>query len=145
MMIIRSLFFSFLLLSTFSQPIHSEEEANNQLHVEAIELQQEQNIPLEHDGGHEKDDFQSRFIHMLTLLVLLIGFMILASWALKRMMNSRVTQINQSSVIKVIETRHLSPKATLHLVDINGETVLIAESPSSVTHIASFRSPLEQV
>lgn len=83
--------------------------------------------------SHEGQSFESKFFHMLFILGLLIAFMILASWALKRMMKSRMTQINTSNSIKVLETRYLSPRATLYLIEVENETFLIAESPQTVT------------
>ena len=59
-----------------------------------------------HRMGHESDTFQSKFLNMLFLLALLIGFMLLASWALKRMMRTKITQLNTGSSIKILETRY---------------------------------------
>jgi flagellar protein FliO/FliZ len=84
------------------------------------------------------DTFQSKFLNMLFLLGLLIAFMILASWALKRLMKTKISQLNTSSSIKVLETRYLSPRATLYLVDVQGQQLLIAESPTSVSCLASL-------
>ena len=75
---------------------------------------------------------------MLFILGLLIGFMILASWALKRMMKSKMTHLNTASSIKVLETRYLSPRATLYLVEVQDQSFLIAESPTTVTYITTF-------
>jgi flagellar biogenesis protein FliO len=91
---------------------------------------------------HESETFQTKFFNMLFILGLLIGFMILASWALKRMMKSKMTQMNTSSSIKLLETRYLSPRATLYLVEIHDETFLIAESPTTVTYLATL--PLKE-
>ena len=58
---------------------------------------------------HESDTFQAKFLNMLFILALLIGFMILASWALKRLMKTKINQLNTTNNIKVLETRYLSP------------------------------------
>lgn len=92
--------------------------------------------------GRETDTFQTKFFNMLFLLGLLIGFMILASWALKRMMKSKMTHLNTGSNIKVLETRYLSPRATLYLVEIQDQAILLAESPTSVTYLTTL--PLEE-
>lgn len=86
----------------------------------------------------ESDTFQSKFLNMLFLLGLLIGFMILASWALKRMMRTKMHQLNTASQIKVIETRYLSPRATLYLVEIQNQSFLIGESPTTMTYLATL-------
>ncbi len=89
-----------------------------------------------------EDDFQSKFMNMLIVLGLLIGFMVLASWMLKRLMRTRINQLNSTSSIKVLETRHLSPKSTLYLLDVMGQGLLIAESQTGISHLATL--PLEE-
>lgn len=86
----------------------------------------------------EADNFTSKFFNMLFVLTLLIGFMILASWMLKRMARSRVDQLNTASEIKVLETRHLSPKATIYLLDVMGQGLVIAESHIGISHLTTI-------
>lgn len=93
---------------------------------------------VEHEIEHESDTFPKKFFNMLVILLLLIGFMLLASWALKRMMKTKITQLNTSSSIKILETRYLSPRATLYLLEFQNQTCLIAESPTTVTYLTSF-------
>ncbi|WP_068470363.1 FliO/MopB family protein [Candidatus Protochlamydia phocaeensis] len=96
------------------------------------------------DHLQEPDNFQVKFMNMLFVLALLIGFMILASWMLKRMMKTRVTQLNSSSIIKVLETRYLSPRSTLYLLDLQGKQLLIAESATGVTALTSLETLPEE-
>lgn len=91
-----------------------------------------------HHAERESDTFQAKFLNMLFLLALLIGFMILASWALKRLMKTKISQLNTASNIKVLETRYLSPRATLYLIEIQDQAILIAESPTAVSCVATF-------
>ncbi len=76
----------------------------------------------------KQESFQAKFFNMLFILALLIGFMILTSWLLKRMMKARVVQVNQASLIKVLETRQLSPKSTLYVIEVDQKRVLLSES-----------------
>lgn len=92
----------------------------------------------------ESDTFQAKFFNMLLILALLIGFMMLASWALKRMMRSKMTNLNTAGNIKVLETRYLSPRATLYLVEVRDQNFLIAESPTHVTYLATFNPEQEE-
>ena len=93
---------------------------------------------------HENEEnFRSKFANMLAILGLLIAFMLLASWSIKRMMKTRVSEINTASSIKILETRYLSPKATLYLLDVMGKGILISESTAGVNQIASI--PLEDL
>lgn len=88
----------------------------------------------------ETETFEAKFMNMLFILGLLIGFMILASWALKRLMKTKMTQINTSSNIKVLETRYLSPRASLYLIEVENQKILISESPTTVTYLTAISS-----
>lgn len=79
--------------------------------------------------------FMAEFIYMLLMLGLLIGVVLFASWLMKRMVNTRLSQLNESSNIKVLEKRTLSPKSSLYLLEIEGKTVLIAESGTHITQL----------
>lgn len=93
---------------------------------------------------HPSDNFQAKFFSMLLILALLIAFMVLASWALKRLMKTKISQRNTGSEIKILETRYLSPRATLYLVEIHNHTILMAESPTSVSFLTEIPQVLEQ-
>lgn len=130
----------FVVLSPFSinaQSTHPQHEqpANNQAHDNIPVIQDEPDIMKK---AEEPDNFQAKFMKMLFILALLIGFMILASMMLKRMTRQRVLNMNTQSNIKVIETRYLSPRSTLFLLEIEGKELLIAESHAGVSHIATF-------
>lgn len=86
----------------------------------------------------EPDNFQAKFMNMLFLLSLIIVFMLFASWMLKRLTRSRTEQINSASSIKVLETRYLSPRSTVYLIDVMGQGLIIAESHTGVTHLATI-------
>lgn len=85
----------------------------------------------------QPDNFQVKFMNMLFMLGLLIGVMILASWFIKRMMKTRLEQINTGSSIRVVEARYLSPKTTVYLLDAMGKGILVAESHTGVTYLTT--------
>lgn len=89
----------------------------------------------------EPDQFFSQFLKMLATLGMLIGVLFAASWSLKRMLQSRVQQLNVSSSIKVLESRGLSNKSTLYLVEVENKTLLIGETMHNVTLLTSFDTP----
>lgn len=80
--------------------------------------------------------FFSEFISMLFALGLIIGLMLVIAWALKRMLHTRMHQMNTSSAIKILERRTLNPKAALYLLDINGKGIVIAESSVGIHQVA---------
>lgn len=140
-------FFVIMLHPCFLPAVISEDSS---IQIPADDNSQERQVersPLEYEETEsiwkgqresETDNFQAKFFNMLLILGLLIGFMILASWALKRMMKTKMTQLNSGSHIKVLETRYLSPRASLHLIEVEDHAFLIAESPTAVTFLSSF-------
>jgi flagellar protein FliO/FliZ len=77
-------------------------------------------------------NFQKTFIRMIISLVVLIGFLFLTFWALKRIMKGKQLEKNQSSSIKILEKRSLSPKTLLYLVEIEDQKILLSESQNEV-------------
>lgn len=143
-------FLSLFIIST-SFSLHAQQDVPQEQPV--MHDNGQENIPVIKDPTfedevrkttQEPDNFQGKFMKMLFILALLIGFMILASMMLKRMTRNRITQMNSQSLIKVLETRYLSPRSTLYLIDIEGKEILIAESHSGVSHIANINSEFRE-
>lgn len=86
----------------------------------------------------ESDRFLSEFMNMLTTLGIIVVIILIATWFLKKMVNSRIQQLNTTSAIKVVERRTLTPKTSLYLLDINGVGFILAESTNGVTSLGSF-------
>lgn len=146
-----TLYLQFLIyawLSFFSPPLLFSQESGSSAASSAESLKHKspsslleelspEELPFGWPSSEEKeaDSFESKFFHMLTLLALLIAFMILASFALKRLMRSKISQLNGSGHIKLIEARSLSPRATLYLVEWGGKHFLLGETASSLNLI----------
>lgn len=81
------------------------------------------------DDGH----FTMQLLHMFLMLGLLIGLLLFTSWFLKRMMQSRIQQVNVNSAIRVLEQRAISTRTTVYALDIEGKTYILAETPTSIT------------
>lgn len=92
----------------------------------------------------QNDRFFTEFLNMLATLGFVIGIILLAAWFLRRLLNTRLEQINTTSTIKIIERRSLSPKTALYLIEIYEKTVLIAESQNGVTQLAEFADNKEE-
>ncbi len=84
--------------------------------------------------------FMSEFMYMLFILGCLIGLMMFLSWFVRRMMQTKVKQLNESSNIKITESRTLGPKSILHLIEVNGTEILVSETPAGVTLLAKFKT-----
>ena len=86
----------------------------------------------------EKYDFQSNFLYMLFILGLIVAFMFFTSHLLKKMMKARISQVNDSSQIKILETRQLSTKSHLYLVEVSSQKFIISESQTGACAITAL-------
>lgn len=147
----------FLLLFLFQGYGEAAEHSSEPQNEGLIEHEAPSSLPQEEEPSpdqwkenleHESISFQTKFLKMLLTLGLLIAFMVLASWALKRMMKSKISQQNYLSTIKILESRSISPRTTIYLVEARNQVFIIAESPSNVASLGSYpasqHGPLEQ-
>lgn len=90
------------------------------------------------------DHFISDFMNMLASLGLIIALIFIVSWFLKRFLNTRIQQINTTSAIKIVERRALTPKSAIYLLEVNGRSLVIAESTNGVTVLSNSHLRGEQ-
>ena len=81
-----------------------------------------------------------QLMNMLTTLGLLIALVLAASWALKRMMRTRMLQVNETSSIKILEQRAITAKTIISLIEIREKKIAIAESSNGVTLLCNYAS-----
>ncbi|NGX53687.1 MAG: hypothetical protein K1000chlam4_00404 [Chlamydiae bacterium] len=95
---------------------------------------------LADEGGPDGPSFNywGEFVNMLVTLGIIIVMVIASVWILKRIMRSRMRNLNHSTGIKLLERRSLSSKSSLYLVDILGKAVVISESPAGVQLITEL-------
>lgn len=123
--------FSFHL--NFAQNINEEVKTENSRSI----LEEEIPLPpslrvLKKQELPKEDNFMKEFLSMLMTLGSIIALLLFASWMLKRVANTRIQQMNESSLIKILERRTISPKLSVYLVDIKGKQVAIAESHNAL-------------
>ena len=119
-----------------TQSIHIEQHTNNS---KAKNL--EPVFPIEdiiEKPSKQTDRFLTEFLNMLASLGLIIGLILIAVWFLKRLATTRLQQVNQTSVIKVLDKRMLSPKTMIYLLEIEGTGYVVSESVNGVTRISEF-------
>lgn len=92
----------------------------------------------------ENSRFWNEVVNMMATLGLIISLILVAAWFLKRMLNTRQEQANTTSIIKVIERRGLSPKTAVYLLEIEGKSIVIAESQNGVTVLSNYDSPADE-
>ncbi len=90
------------------------------------------------NGAGTEDHFLRGFMNMLTSLGLIVVLIFLISWFLKKMMNTRIQQMNVSSDIKILERRALTPKTTIYILEVKGRGIIVAESINGLTRLEQF-------
>jgi len=86
----------------------------------------------------QNDRFLVELINMLATLGLIIALILLVAWFLKRMVNTRLEQVNVTSLVKIVERRSLSAKTALYLLEFENKNILLAESANGVTLLGNF-------
>lgn len=89
------------------------------------------------------DRFYLEFFNMLATLGLVIAIILIAAWLLRRLLNTRLEQINTTSTVKIVERRALSPKSAVYLLEIYDKIIVVAETQSGITQLGEFSIPPE--
>lgn len=87
--------------------------------------------------------FYTEFLNMLATLGLVIAVILMAAWFLRRLLNTRLEQINTTSIIKIVERRALSSKTAVYLLEIYDKVIAVAETQSGITQLGEFPIPPE--
>ncbi len=93
---------------------------------------------LESLKPEEPDHFVNQLTNMLTTLGVILGLILLVTWFLRKMLHTRIQQMNTSSNIKVLESRNISTKSSIHVLDVYGKGIVVAESLNGITPISQF-------
>lgn len=121
------------------EAVHPESPSSNE-HVTPV-------FPFEdliRKPNEETDRFFTEFLNMAATLGLLISLIFILAWFAKRMLNTKQLQVNATSLIKVTERRALSAKTVVYLLDIEGTSIVIAESHNGVTLLSDYKTPEEE-
>jgi len=83
-------------------------------------------------------DYKPAFLKMIFILIALLAMIFLVFWLFRKLSSLRTNQANLTKNIKIIETRVISPKSMLYLIEVNGKKVLISESNLEVRKITDI-------
>lgn len=83
-------------------------------------------------------DFYSEFLHMLVVLGVVLGVLFALSWILKRMQSAKIYGGNKDSLIKVLESRHISQKSAIHFIEVLNKGIIVGESHLGLVRLAEF-------
>jgi flagellar biosynthetic protein FliO len=89
-------------------------------------------------GEGQTYNYASQFVNMLLTLGFVLVLIFASVWLLKKIMRSRLQTLNRGNGIKVLERRPLNQKASLYLIDILGQGVVVAESAAGIHLITTF-------
>lgn len=99
---------------------------------------------VENAPERNESTFTLQLLNMLATLGLLLALVLGGSWVLKRMMRTRMLQVNETSTIKILEQRALTAKTLVSVIEIRGKKIGIAESTNGVTLLSHFDEDDEQ-
>ena len=85
-------------------------------------------------------DLGAAFFKMIISLVILVLLLWVTVYFLRKLIQHRLQKGNTEQSIQILEKRMISPKTMLYLIEIEGKTVLLAESHLEVKKVAEFTS-----
>ena len=81
---------------------------------------------------------------VMTILIVLIVGLFLTVWLVKRGFQNRFRSGGGKNQIQVIESRPISPKTVLYLIEVRGKKFLMAESQLEVKRIGDVEIAVSQ-
>jgi len=135
------LFFTCLFFSLFSQnlPQETDQRTSQEKIYHSQDLSSSPDFQKDPtDRPVEGRDFMWEFVNMLITLGFVIVLLFALMWFLRRIVNNRMNQMNTSSHVKILETRALSSKTVIYLLEIQGTGIAIAESHNGITRLSQF-------
>ncbi len=93
-------------------------------------------FPLEHETAPDiasDNRFLGEFFYMLLMLGMLIGVVWAAGYFLRRLTSSRMEALNTSSRIKISESRSVSQRSVVHLIEVDDKEYLVAENHAGIS------------
>lgn len=104
-----------------------------------VQEEEPQNELFKDESGNSSRFFQE-FLHMLSILGIMIAVLLLAAWSMKRLVAGRMQQGNTTSSIKILERRGLTAKTAIYLIEIDEQRIAIAESSNGATLLFHMKS-----
>lgn len=85
-------------------------------------------------------NFYSELMNIIFILALVVFFMIVATYYLRKYLAGRMEQMNVTSNIKITDQRNLSAKTVLYVVEAYGKRFLLGESAAGVIGLGDLGS-----
>jgi len=81
----------------------------------------------------QESNFYKEFVNMLITLGFLLAILFAISFILRRMNLAKVTYANESSAIKILDQRALSPRSAVFVLQYKGKEYFVGETQSGIT------------
>lgn len=98
----------------------------------------ERALQEESDGTEQTNQFYSELMNVVLVLALIILFMIVAAYYVRKFMQGRMEQINETSSIKILEQRNLSARCVVYIVEAQGIKFLVGETAAGVVGLGQL-------
>lgn len=86
----------------------------------------------------EDGRFMAEFIKMLGLLGLMVMALLALGWFARRLNTQSYSKGNEDSLIKVLERRSLGPRVNVYILDVEGTSLVVGETPQGLTRLAEY-------
>ena len=87
--------------------------------------------------------YEAMFMKTMLVLLSMLLFVAFCIWLFKKMNHGRLNQMNHHKTIKILETRPISPKTLLYLVEVGDRRILLSESQLDVRQLTTLEFPEE--
>jgi flagellar biosynthetic protein FliO len=94
--------------------------------------------PIPDGSSSAEGEYRGTFVRTFLTLIGIILLIFLTIWLFRRAPMTRSKQLNNKKNIKVIESRQLSPKTMLYLVEVAGKQIVVSESHIQVEKLTTI-------
>jgi len=91
-------------------------------------------------GGDQAPSLFASSLKTLGALILVLALVLVAAWAARRYLHFLPQGVSKGDDIRVLSVKALGPKRSIHLLEIEGEKILIGTSENGVTLLKDFGS-----
>ncbi|MGM0440784.1 MAG: FliO/MopB family protein [Chlamydiota bacterium] len=135
----RIITFLLLFLACFSIPSYSfpnttdaTSEQENTSNADTVVKEEQIATPL------ESYSYWSELSKVVIILGLILATLLVAAYLAKKFLHRRMHYINNSSKIRVLERRSLSPKVNLYLIEVLGQGIVVGETPNGLHRLGEI-------
>ena len=84
--------------------------------------------------------FMGEFVKMILVLGAMVFVLLGISWWVKRWNQRSFEKVNDTNIIKIIERRQIAPRVSVYLIEVEGHTILVGETPQGLTRLSEYKS-----